>query len=225
MTASACSRREQRTVSSVARGEDGRLPARHHRRHPDRDRRTPRAPGVDPWWSGQHHSHGGTIQVAPLLTAGHCGPRRSRPGREHDTTALREHPRMLVPAVWTEDLLDDWTTKVRPTSSPSRSRNPRGGEPTDVQQTYNKVHNGIRTVGEGGNSLLKTTFKAPRNVSLCRPHDRRRGRSTTDGSAAVFGFVTHPDLSSTPTGIWPPGARPTRRPTRSARQRVSRVAD
>jgi hypothetical protein len=31
----------------------------------------------------------------------------------------------------------------------------------------NKAHNGKRAVGERGNSLLKTTFKALRNVSLC----------------------------------------------------------
>ncbi|MFD0743023.1 transposase family protein [Phytohabitans flavus] len=36
-----------------------------------------------------------------------------------------------------------------------------------AQQTYDKVHNGIRAIGERGNSLLKTTFKALRNVSLC----------------------------------------------------------
>jgi hypothetical protein len=38
---------------------------------------------------------------------------------------------------------------------------------TDVQKTYNKVHSGIRAIGERGNSLLKTTFKALRNVSIC----------------------------------------------------------
>lgn len=32
---------------------------------------------------------------------------------------------------------------------------------------FNKTHNGIRAIGERGNSLLKTTFKALRNVSLC----------------------------------------------------------
>jgi hypothetical protein len=37
----------------------------------------------------------------------------------------------------------------------------------DVQQMCNKVRNGIRAVGERGNSLLKTTFKALRNVSPC----------------------------------------------------------
>lgn len=46
-------------------------------------------------------------------------------------------------------------------------KKPKGGQLTDVQQTHNKAHNGIRAIGERGNSLLKTTFKALRNVSLC----------------------------------------------------------
>ena len=37
----------------------------------------------------------------------------------------------------------------------------------DLQQTFNRAHNRLRAVGERGNSLLKTTFKALRNVSLC----------------------------------------------------------
>jgi hypothetical protein len=54
-----------------------------------RDRR------VDPWWSGKHAAHGGNVQVLaapdgwPLWTSG------MRPGREHDTTALRAHPAAL----------------------------------------------------------------------------------------------------------------------------------
>ena len=35
-----------------------------------------------------------------------------------------------------------------------------------VQQQLNTVHNSVRAVGERGNSLLKMTFKALRNVSL-----------------------------------------------------------
>jgi hypothetical protein len=37
---------------------------------------------------------------------------------------------------------------------------------TDVQQLFNK-DNRLRAIGERGNSLLKTTFKALRNVSVC----------------------------------------------------------
>jgi hypothetical protein len=34
------------------------------------------------------------------------------------------------------------------------------------QQRFNKAHNGLRAIGERGNSLLKMTFQALRNVSL-----------------------------------------------------------
>ena len=45
-------------------------------------------------------------------------------------------------------------------------KKPKNGQLTDIQKTFNKAHNGIRAIGERGNSLLKTTFKALRNVSL-----------------------------------------------------------
>ena len=57
---------------------------------------------VDLWWSGKHGAHGGNIQVItapdgwPLWVSG------VRPGREHDTTALRTHAE-AVP------LLAEWT--------------------------------------------------------------------------------------------------------------------
>ena len=35
------------------------------------------------------------------------------------------------------------------------------------QQQFNRAHNAVRAIGERGNSLLKATFKALRNVSLC----------------------------------------------------------
>jgi hypothetical protein len=45
-------------------------------------------------------------------------------------------------------------------------KNPKDGTQTTVQQQLNQAHNGIRAIGERGNSLLKTTFKALRNVSM-----------------------------------------------------------
>src|SRR3954466_1465714 len=57
---------------------------------------------VDLWWSGKHAAHGGNIQVLtvpdgwPIWTSG------VRPGREHDTTALRADPEALP-------LLAEWT--------------------------------------------------------------------------------------------------------------------
>lgn len=47
------------------------------------------------------------------------------------------------------------------------SKKPNNQTRTDVQQQFNRAHNAVRAIGERGNSLLKTTFKALRNVSLC----------------------------------------------------------
>lgn len=57
-------------------------------------------------------------------------------------------------------------------------KKPAGGELTEAQQTYNKVIRGIHGVCQRANSLLQTTFKALRKVSL----DLRSSpaRSSTD---------------------------------------------
>jgi hypothetical protein len=65
-----------------------------------------------------------------------------------------------------------WATRAKPAPSPWRSstvafKKPQGGELTEDQKAHNTAHNGKRAVGERGNSLLKTTFKALRTVSLC----------------------------------------------------------
>src|SRR3954471_17588209 len=70
--------------------------------HTDRNSTPGPTRGVDLWWSGKHHHHGGNIQVVsapdgwPLWTSG------VRPGREHDTTAARAHCGLF-------DALDAWT--------------------------------------------------------------------------------------------------------------------
>jgi hypothetical protein len=46
-------------------------------------------------------------------------------------------------------------------------KTPKRGRLTEEQKTANKTHNGKRAIGERGNSLLKTTFKALRRISLC----------------------------------------------------------
>jgi DDE superfamily endonuclease len=60
---------------------------------------------VDLWWSGKHATHGGNVQVVtapdgwPMWTSG------VRPGREHDTTALRAHAELLPTlAEWTDEV-------------------------------------------------------------------------------------------------------------------------
>lgn len=59
-------------------------------------------------------------------------------------------------------------------------KRPWTGELTDAQKMFNDAHNGVRAIGERGNSLLKTSFKALRNVSPCPwkiANRRRRSRA------------------------------------------------
>jgi hypothetical protein len=137
----------------------------------DRIRTPGPTPGVDLFWSGKHDNHGGNIQVLTAPDGWPLWTSEVRPGREHDTTALREHSEMLP-------LLTRWTAAhlrvlgdlgyegERETVTVGFNR-PAGAELSDIERLFNKTHNGIRAVGERGNSLLKTTFKALRNVSLC----------------------------------------------------------
>jgi hypothetical protein len=94
-----------------------------------------------------------------------------RPGREHDTTALREHPEILPAlAIWIAEnmpALGDLGYEGESGTITVAFKKPKGGQLTDEQKTHNKAHNGKRAIGEPGNSLLKTTFKALRNISLC----------------------------------------------------------
>jgi hypothetical protein len=127
--------------------------------------------GVDLWWSGKHANHGGNVQVITAPDGWPLWTSEVRPGREHDTTALREHPEIL-PALTTwiaENLpaLGDLGYEGESDTITVAIKKPKGRELTDEQKNHNKAHNGKRAVGERGNSLLKTTFTALRNISLC----------------------------------------------------------
>jgi hypothetical protein len=128
-------------------------------------------PGVDLWWSGKHDNHGGNIQVITAPDGWPLWTSPVRPGREHDTTALREHTDVLpLLQAWTDEdlrVLGDLGYEGEAATITVAFKKPKNGTCTDVQQQFNKAHNGIRAIGERGNSLLKTTYKALRNVSLC----------------------------------------------------------
>lgn len=130
---------------------------------------------VDLWWSGKHHHHGGNIQVVTAPDGWPLWTSPVRPGREHDVTCARTHPGLL-------DALTDWTGPehvvladlgylgedtrlICPIKKPSK----RGKKTplTIEQRTVNALHSATRALAERGNSLLKTTFKALRRVSLC----------------------------------------------------------
>lgn len=92
-----------------------------------------------------------------------------RPGREHDTTAVRPHTEILPTlADAAQDLraLGDLGYEGEADTITVAFKRPKAGILTTAQQQLNKAHNGIRAIGERGNSLLKMTFKALRNISL-----------------------------------------------------------
>ena len=127
--------------------------------------------GVDLWRSGKHANHGGNIQVITAPDGWPLWTSDVRPGREHDTTALREHSEILPTLdIWiAENLpaLGDLGYEGESDTITVAFKKPKGGELTEEQKDHNKTHNGKRAVGERGNALLKTTFKALRNISLC----------------------------------------------------------
>ncbi len=126
---------------------------------------------VDLWWSGKHAAHGGNVQVIaapdgwPLWTSG------VRPGREHDTTALRAAPEALpLLAQWTDEdhaALADLGYEGEQATLTIPIKRTADRPLTDDQRTINALHAATRAPAERGNSLLKTTFKALRRVSLC----------------------------------------------------------
>lgn len=127
-------------------------------------------PGVDLWWSGKHHNHGGNIQVITAPDGWPLWTSPVRPGREHDTTAVRAHEELLpLLTKIANDIrtLGDLGYEGESDTITVAFKKPTGGQLTDIQQIFNKAHNGLRAIGERANSLLKTTFKALRNVSVC----------------------------------------------------------
>ena len=94
-----------------------------------------------------------------------------RPGREHDTTALCTHPEALpLLAEWTDedhaalaDLGYEGEREALTTPIKHSAERPL----TTDERTVNLLHAAVRAPAERGNSLLKTTFKALRRVSLC----------------------------------------------------------
>jgi DDE superfamily endonuclease len=125
--------------------------------------------GVDLWWSGKHRNHGGNVQVVTVPDGWPIWTSEVRPGREHDTTAIRTHTEIL-PAL-TEaagDLrtIGDLGYEGESDTITVAFKKPQNGQLTDTQQMFNKAHNRVRAIGERGNALLKMTFKALRNISL-----------------------------------------------------------
>jgi DDE superfamily endonuclease len=126
---------------------------------------------VDLWWSGKHAAHGGNVQVIAAPDGWPLWTSPVRPGREHDTTALRAHAEVLpLLAEWTDEAhaaLADLGYEGERGALTTPIKHRTGRRLTDDQRTVNLLHAATRAPAERGNSLLKTTFKALRRVSLC----------------------------------------------------------
>ena len=139
--------------------------------HTDRSKAAGPTAGVDVWWSGKHHDHGGNVQVVTAPDGWPLWTSPVRPGREHDTTCARTHDGLL-------DALTDWTDTEHTvladlgyegenTRLTCPIKKTRGATLTVEQRTINALHSATRALAERGNSLLKTTFKGLRRVTLC----------------------------------------------------------
>jgi hypothetical protein len=137
----------------------------------DRSKAVGPTTGVDLWWSGKHHHHGGNVQVVTAPDGWPLWTSPVRPGREHDTTCARTHPGLLDTLTeWTDTehaVLVDLGYEGENTRLTCPIKNGRGTVLTAEQRTINALHSATRALAERGNSLLKTTFKGLRRVSLC----------------------------------------------------------
>jgi hypothetical protein len=125
--------------------------------------------GVDLWWSGKHDQHGGNVQVVGVPDGWPIWTSDVRPGREHDTTAVRAHGEILLAltaAAGDLRTLGDLGYEGLSNAVTVGFKKPKNGGLTLAKQQFNKAHNSLRAIGERANSLLKMTFRALRNVSL-----------------------------------------------------------
>lgn len=124
--------------------------------------------GVDLWWSGKHDNHGGNIRVVTVPDGWPIWTSPVRPGREHDTTAVRAHPEILPALTAAADLrtLADLGYQGLSDTITVAFKKPKNAGLTLAKQQFNKAHNSLRAIGERANSLLKMTFRALRNISL-----------------------------------------------------------
>ena len=128
--------------------------------------------GADLWWSGKHKHHGGNLQVLSDTDGWPLWISAVRPGREHDTTCAKAAAGLM-------SALEQAAAEQMPTltdlgyeglAGPALRmpvKKLKGVELKENQRQYNLLLRGVHAIAERANSLLKTTFKALRRVSVC----------------------------------------------------------
>jgi hypothetical protein len=141
-------------------------------------------PGVDLWWSGKHANHGGNVQVLTAPDGWPIWTSEVRPGREHDTTAVRTHTEILPTlAEAAGDLrsLGDLGYEGEADTITVAFKKPKHSNLNGVQQQFNKAHNGVRAIGEASSrkclgwkvsNPVTTTSTIPR-LDRTRPPPRQ----------------------------------------------------
>jgi hypothetical protein len=120
---------------------------------------------------GQAQGHGGNIQVVSAPDGWPLWTSNVRPGREHDTTAMRADPVLLrCITEWVDDgrlALADLGYEGEADTFKMPVKKTTGKNLTIDQQAYNAVHGALRCLGERANALLKATYKVLRRCRGC----------------------------------------------------------
>lgn len=129
--------------------------------------------GVDLRWSGKIAHHGGNVQVLSAPDDGWpLWVSDARPGREHDSTALKASGALPILQEWTADLHEVlFDLGYEGLGSPAGPltiayKKPKSGTLTDEQKAHNRIHNALRTVGERANAPLKGTFRLLHTITI-----------------------------------------------------------
>ena len=119
-------------------------------------------PGVDLWWSGKHDNHGGNVQVITAPDGWPLWTSPVRPGREHDTTALRNHDILPLLTTWTDDdlrVLGDLGYEGEQATITVAFKKPKNRSCTTIEQQFNRAHNAVRAIGERGTRCSRPRLK------------------------------------------------------------------
>jgi hypothetical protein len=168
---------------------------------------------VDLWWSGKHAAHGGNVQVIAAPDGWPLWTSPVRPGREHDSTALRAHAEALP-------LLTEWTDAEHAALADLGYEGERAALTTPIKKTtdapltadqriVNLLHAATRAppsvispfprppsrrCAESASARGASAQSPPPPLSCCTisttgPHDHRPGRAVTGNGSMLLGMA------------------------------------
>jgi len=125
-----------------------------------------------PGGPGKHKHHGGNVQVLSDPTGWPIWVSDVRPGREHAETCAKAAAGLMpaleqTAAESVSTLTDLGYEGLAGPALRMPVKKVKGTELSEAHKQYNLIVRGIHGVAERANSLLKTSFKALRRVSVC----------------------------------------------------------